>query len=217
MNLSQIACAEPEDIVPSCIPVATVQNSCDNPNLLSGGIFINRVTWNLDEDCEDPDDVRGFRVYYKPNLDAPFELLADVGGQVESFDHESTSGQAGCYAVSSLDSLGNESDTSSIVCVSNCPFYQLPNVFTPNGDGANDIFLSYPYQFIDHIDMKIFNRWGQLVYETTDPDVNWDGSNLSGNELAEGVYTYICEVFESNSDGEAQRFAVLNGFIELLR
>lgn len=216
-NLSQIACEIPEDLVPACIPVTSVQNSCDNPNLLSGGIFINRVSWTLGEECDNPSDVRGYRIYFKPRIDTAFVFLGEVDGGVNSFDHPSATGQAGCYGVTSLDSLGNESDTSNVVCVINCPFYQLPNVFTPNGDGANDVFLSYPYQFIDHVDMKIFNRWGQLVFQTTNPDIEWDGSNLSGQELADGVYTYICEVFETRSDGQAQRFSVLNGFIELLR
>ncbi|MCB0685524.1 MAG: gliding motility-associated C-terminal domain-containing protein [Saprospiraceae bacterium] len=217
LNLSQIICQTPEDLLPSCIPVASVQNSCDNPNLLSGGIFINRVTWNLGDNCEDPSDVSGYRVYFKPHIDTAFVFLAEVTGSVTRYDHESVTGQAGCYGVTSLDSLGNESDTSQVVCVNNCPFFQLPNVFTPNGDGANDVFLSYPYQFIDHVDMKIFNRWGQLVYQTTNPDIEWDGTNLTGKELADGVYSYICEVFESRSDGASQSFTVLQGFIELLR
>ncbi|MCB0666954.1 MAG: gliding motility-associated C-terminal domain-containing protein [Saprospiraceae bacterium] len=216
-NLSQIVCQTPEDVVPACVPVTSVQNSCDNPNLLSGGTFINRVSWDLDEECDNPSDVRGYRIYFKPYVDTSFIFLAEVDGAVSSYDHKSSTGQAGCYGVTSLDSLGNESDTSNIVCVINCPFYQLPNVFTPNGDGANDVFLSYPYQFIDHVDMKIFNRWGQLVFETTNPDIEWNGSNLSGSELSDGVYTYVCEVFEASSDGQARSFTVLRGFIELLR
>ncbi len=45
---------------------------------------------------------------------------------------------AGCYAVSAIDSFENESAFSAKICVDNCIMYELPNVFTPNGDGIND-------------------------------------------------------------------------------
>jgi gliding motility-associated-like protein len=216
-NLSQIVCEVPEDVVPPCIPVLNVQNSCNDPNLSSGGTFINRLNWNFNNTCQDRSDIAGYRIYYKPRSDTSFILLDEIAGNTTTYDHRSESGLPGCYGITSLDSLGNESDTSNVVCVTNCPFYQLPNVFTPNGDGANDLFIAFPYQFIDRVDMKIFNRWGQLVFETTNPDIEWDGSNLAGNELSEGVYTYICEVFESSSDGVTASSNVLRGFIELLR
>ncbi len=216
-NLSQITCVVPEDVVPPCIPILKVENSCDNPGLSSVGTFINRLTWNLPDDCEDPSDVMSFNLYFKPRVDTSLQLLDQVSNSTRLYDHRSDSGLPGCYSVTALDSLNNESDTSNVVCVSNCPFYQLPNVFTPNGDGANDIFVAFPFQFIDRVDMKIFNRWGQIVFETTDPEIRWNGENLAGNELAEGVYTYICEVFEVGSDGTSTSNNVLRGFIELLR
>jgi len=219
-NLSQITCEIPEDAVPPCIPILTVQNSCDNTDLSSGGVFINRLYWNLDLiNCEAPDDVDGFRIYYKPHRDTSFILLTDIDDSgTTTYDHGSPFGIAGCYAVTSLDSLGNESDTSNVFCVENCPFYQLPNVFTPNGDGSNDVFVPFPYKFIDHIDLKIFNRWGQLVYETTDPDIQWTGVNFAGDDLAQGVYHYTCTVFEATGvNSVSQNSNVLRGFIELVR
>jgi gliding motility-associated-like protein len=161
--------------------------------------------------------VKGYRIYYKPNVDTAFVFLDQVSTARDFYYHESITGQAGCYGVTTLDSLGNESDTSNVLCVVNCPFYQLPNVFNPKGDGENDIYTSYPYQFIDHVNMRIYNRWGQLVFETTDPDIEWEGTNLAGNDLSDGVYSYVCEVFESSSDGPATSTMVLKGFIELLR
>ncbi|MBL0099519.1 MAG: gliding motility-associated C-terminal domain-containing protein [Saprospiraceae bacterium] len=78
----------------------------------------------------------------------------------------------GCYAVTSVDSLGNESILSNSVCVDNCPFYELPNTFTPNGDGFNDVFKPKVNLFVYQIDLKVFNQWGNLVFETQDPDIN---------------------------------------------
>ncbi|NND31889.1 MAG: gliding motility-associated C-terminal domain-containing protein [Saprospiraceae bacterium] len=218
INLSQVSCTEPEDAVPPCIPILSVQNSCDNEDLTVGGLFINQLSWKTQTpSCDSPDDVAGFRIFYKPRLDSAFTFLAEVDAATTIFDHGSEFGISGCYAVTSLDSLGNESDTSNIVCVENCPFYQLPNVFTPNGDQANDIFRPFPYKFIDHIDLKIFNRWGQLVFETMNPDIEWTGVNSAGKDLSQGVYQYVCVVYEASVDGQGESTNVLKGYIELIR
>ena len=51
----------------------------------------------------------------------------------------------------------------------------FPNAFSPNGDGLNDIF-NFEGRYIIAVHMKIFNRWGELVYQTTDTDKGWDGA-----------------------------------------
>ena len=99
----------------------------------------------------------------------------------------------------------------------NCPFYELPNTFTPNGDGTNEVFKPFPYRFIDRVEFKVFNRWGGLVFETTDPDLNWDGTNLSREALEEGVYFYTCRVFEARVAGVTEQEIILNGPIHLIR
>ncbi|MEM7710332.1 MAG: gliding motility-associated C-terminal domain-containing protein, partial [Pseudomonadota bacterium] len=116
-----------------------------------------------------------------------------------------------------IDSVGNESEFSNIVCVDNCPIYELPNVFTPNGDGANDLYVPFPYRFIERVDIQIFNRWGQLVFETSDPDINWNGTNFGGQDLKEGVYYYKALVFERRLDGIIGRGEPLSGYIHLIR
>jgi len=91
----------------------------------------------------------------------------------------------------------NESVLSDTLCSDNCPIYALPNVFTPNGDDLNDEFISFPYRSIDHVEMKIFNRWGTLVFDTTVPDIFWKGEDRNTGELCgDGVYFYIIDVFE---------------------
>jgi gliding motility-associated-like protein len=70
---------------------------------------------------------------------------------------------------------------------------------------------------VDRIDLKVFNRWGQLVFETTNPDIQWDGKNLNGKELADGAYHYICYVYEQPSSSGGQAVRELKGFIELFR
>ena len=94
--------------------------------------------------------------------------------------------------------------------------HRLPNVFTPGQDGHNDFFGPFPYRFVESIDIQIFNRWGNLVYQTTDPDILWDGANQENQKLcADGTYYYVCTVNEVCLDGIEPR--VIKGFITLIR
>lgn len=65
----------------------------------------------------------------------------------------------------------------------------FPNAFTPDGDGVNDLF-GPRFHDISEFDMKIFDRWGELIFSTTDPNILWDGS-VNGSGIAmTGVYVY---------------------------
>ena len=81
----------------------------------------------------------------------------------------------------------------------------------------NDQYFPFPYCFVESIDMQIYNRWGNLVYETTNPDINWDGRNLQGEDLAEGVYFYTCRVFEQRVSGITPSPEILRGTIQIIR
>jgi len=67
----------------------------------------------------------------------------------------------------------------------------IPTIFTPNGDGINDVFNAV----IEHSEsytMIIFNRWGSSIFETNNVEIGWDGKN-NGSKVAEGTYYYIIE------------------------
>ncbi|MEZ4947831.1 MAG: gliding motility-associated C-terminal domain-containing protein [Saprospiraceae bacterium] len=220
INHSQIACGVPLDTVPPCPPPFTVDNFCaeePDPELID--LLENRLTWtNPEIACSGVDDVLGYNIYYATSEDAEFELIATIEDETETvFYNQTPLGLAGCYAVTAFDSLRNESNFGEIICKDNCPKYELPNVFTPNGDGQNDLFIPYPYRFIESVDFQVFNRWGGLVFETTNPDLNWDGTNLRDEPLSDGVYYYTCKVFEQRIDGVLPSSAVLSGYIELVR
>ena len=113
---------------------------------------------------------------------------------------------------------------SDTICVENCPFYDLPNSFTPNGDGANDIFTPFPgWRFVAKIDMKIFNRWGNVVWQTENPNINWDGSDQKTQKaLNDGVYLYSGFYFVLRSDGTLEKRPLPQdgdggGFIHLIK
>jgi gliding motility-associated-like protein len=69
------------------------------------------------------------------------------------------------------------------------PFY-LPNAFTPNGDGLNDTFGPLPrYDYINRYHLSIYNRWGQMIFETTNINNGWDGT-YQGSQCMKGAYVY---------------------------
>jgi len=64
----------------------------------------------------------------------------------------------------------------------------FPNAFSPNGDGENDIF-NFKSRYITAVIMKIYNRWGELVFQSTDIDQGWDG-NINGKPAPLGTYIH---------------------------
>jgi gliding motility-associated-like protein len=86
----------------------------------------------------------------------------------------------------------------------------VPNVFTPNGDGKNDILYAYS-NYIDKLEMRIFNQYGQQVQLITDPKKGWDGK-YKGTPQPVGVYVYTVKA--TMTDG---RVIQLSGNITLLR
>ena len=202
-NLSHAACGTPEDTIPPCPPVLSVSSKCDSAyNLLS---WVNKA-----DSCSE--DIVKYYIYYTAQYSASHTLLDSTINKF--YRHEPESTLAGCYYITAIDSFGNESNPSVNICVDECYGYEIPNVFTPDGDGINDILIPFPYQFVDKIDLKIFNRWGQQLFQTNDPDINWDGKIEKSDQVASpGVYYYICDVYEKRLTGTEIRNIV--GFIHI--
>lgn len=218
-NRSQNVCVTPIDNEPPCELILDVSNICDELNSSpSINDFINQLNWtNPLEMCELPKDLLGFNIYYASNLTDDLELLQFVDNSELEFEHMPANGILGCYSVTGLDSLGNESMLSNIVCVDNCPLYELPNVFTPNGDNANDILSPRINRFINRVEFKLFNEWGNLIFTTEDPNINWDGNHDNGSEVPSGTYFYTCRVIENRVTGEQEQSKLLRGYINLIR
>ncbi|GAB5552280.1 MAG: hypothetical protein Sapg2KO_18710 [Saprospiraceae bacterium] len=218
-NRSQIICATPFDNQAPCPPELSVDDICDEDiDCTDPANLINRLAWNNPNLTCESMDVRSYNIYYAQNPDSEYQLINTVdGADITNFNHMPDFGIAGCYAVTAVDSVGNESTLSNIICVDNCPLYELPNTFTPNNDGSNDLFIPYPFCFIASIELQVFNRWGQVVFTTTDPNINWDGTNQNGDALADGTYVYTCRVFEQRVEGPVEQQEILRGYIQLIR
>lgn len=95
--------------------------------------------------------------------------------------------------------------------ISCSPGDTVPNVFSPNGDGNNDIFMVSATS-IRSFSCSIYDRWGILLYSWNSLKGGWDGRTTSGSEAPPGVYFYILNA--TCADGEE---VTKNGFLQLLR
>ncbi len=124
----------------------------------------------------------------------------------------------GCYRLALVDTVGNMTPFSEETCfdVEDCMFYELPNVFTPNNDGINDLLTPFPYSNVEEIELYIYNRWGRKVFYTQDPDINWDGRDyLSGEPVSNGTFYYSCTIYVQTLYGMKEK--KLHGTVTLIR
>jgi gliding motility-associated-like protein len=70
----------------------------------------------------------------------------------------------------------------------------LPNVFSPNGDGFNDVFTAGQTFTYEEFLISIWNRWGIKVYESVNPYFEWNGEDMNGNKLTDGTYFYVAKL-----------------------
>ncbi len=98
-----------------------------------------------------------------------------------------------CLTVTNADGCENKiCDTILIAAIS---LLEVPNAFSPNDDGVNDVFLPLNYGLLNY-EFRIYNRWGELIFLTNDPAKGWDGV-YNGVEQELDVYVYVV-----SGDGE---------------
>ncbi len=110
--------------------------------------------------------------------------------------HIYSSGQL--YPVTLIAINGACSDTiidSLLIPELNNILNDVPNIITPNGDGKNDCFtLSSLIDFTKCMNVLIYNRWGEKMFETSSANNCWNGKNTNGNDVPDGTYFYVLEV-----------------------
>jgi gliding motility-associated-like protein len=205
VNFSEISSTIPVDNEPPCPPELWVTTQCDS--------LYNNLRWEVnDSACFD--DITGYNIYYKLTTSEDLTLLITIDDKnIMTYRHEPGEIIAGCYAVSAYDAVGNEGEKSVMVCVDSCNFYEIPNVFTPNGDDINDWLVAKTSGLVERVDFKLFNRNGLLLFQTSEPKLNWDGT-YKGKIVSPGVYFYQCEVTERRISGP-ETFH-LSGFVHVI-
>ena len=166
------------------IPQATIQSY--TLNRIEGGLPVPLQTFNPGESLTYIDDVSGIDPddgFYCYRVDAEFSIMPPNG-----FEQELTS-------------------LSNIFCLGQTSRIFVPNTFAPNG--INNLFkpvILFPDY--DNYDFKVFNRWGEIVYETTDPDDGWDGLK-EGTPVQQGVYAYYISMLSTNGNQLQRKGTVL--------
>ena len=113
------------------------------------------------------------------------------------------------YTVIGTDSAGCKAE-STVTIDMKCSDFEIPNVFTPNGDNVNDKFV-ITINTITTYTITIYDRWGVEMYSSSDPTSAWDGTTKSGEKAPTGVYYYIIK----SSCGTNQYDK--KGFLQLIR
>lgn len=88
--------------------------------------------------------------------------------------------------------------------------FMIPNVFSPNGDGVNDEFYITTSGFSEYR-LEIFDRWGVKLFESTEPNVHWDGHTTSGAMCADGTYYFVLRAISPARDYSTAGFITLIG------
>ena len=157
--------------------------------------YIPSFEWHFRKVGEEKD----FMVRYEENTDYTFS-------------------EAGTTNVTLRVTLNNgEEELDSVVFIVTVSESKLsfPNAFSPNGDDDNQKFKAKEYQSLVEFHAYIFNRWGQKLYEWTDPEEGWDGT-YKGKDVKEGVYFLLCRA--KGADGREYNIRkdvnLLRGFLE---
>ncbi|VAW28865.1 hypothetical protein MNBD_BACTEROID06-198, partial [hydrothermal vent metagenome] len=96
---------------------------------------------------------------------------------------------------------------SNILTFERDPVIAIPNSFTPNGDGLNDNFI-ITGKFIDTYEMQIFNRWGEVLFRTTNLENGWDGTSKE-EKMGTGNYAYWVRVKDLNNNEHIRTGSIL--------
>ncbi len=102
-----------------------------------------------------------------------------------------------CFALDTISisviNCDSTTDTASPPVIDTCTEkFLMPNVFSPNNDGINEIFKPIYHDCFELLNFTIYNRWGQLLYESS-KKIEWDGRAKNGKKVSEGSYFWIIQ------------------------
>ncbi|MBK5277575.1 MAG: gliding motility-associated C-terminal domain-containing protein [Bacteroidia bacterium] len=253
-NFSQIICAQPNDSEPPCAPEFAVELEgidCTNyleSNVCGQNIFSNVIFWNRPSDPICRADVKSYNIYVANTSLDTFSIQTPYAVNVRDtfFIDANLPSFARCYKIAAVDRSGNVSPLSEKFCFDNCPNYELPNVFTPNGDACNEVFSAFSdravidesgngacgkineedqkkhcARFVEKVEFIVFNRWGKEVYRYNSGGersiyIDWDGRDNNSRELSAGVYYYNANVTFDVVD-PSQKKKSIKGWVHLIR
>ncbi len=226
-NFSQITSGQILDTVPPCAPDPSIAMIDCGDFACNGSDYYTKLEWQPPEGtCAD--DVFAYEILVQSDTSNSYTSLGTVTGNV--FLHTNLASLNKCYRLISIDQAGNRSDTSAVVCNSNCLNFKLPNVITPGiKDEQNDFLTTYPDEnnfrqdcarFLRQVDIRILSRWGEEIFTTSltgdETPIFWDGRTNEGKEASSGVYFYQAQVIFDTNDPSRQK-QEFKGWVQLIR
>lgn len=131
-----------------------------------------------------------WRFYENGNSETPFLVRYDENTEFTFDESGSFTIQLYISFVNGDDTIEYSQESPFTISISTSKL-EIPNAFSPNGDGQNDVFkVKEGYQSIVSFHGYIFNRWGKKLYDWTDIDGGWDGK-INGHDAKDGVYYVI--------------------------
>ena len=175
INYSQIICATPTDTTRPCPPTLRVDSlncaALNSESFCDQTSFTNQLNWQPGSGPTCDANIATYKIHYARYRGDSLGLLTSVEAPTLSYAHNSLTTVAGCYYVTAVADGGWRVPLPIWYVWMPARRWCCPIVFTPNGDGRNDLFvpLRCP-RFVDRITFVVYNRWGAKVYETDRPN-----------------------------------------------
>lgn len=176
---------------------------------------INEISWN---NYQFNGEIEKTEIY-KSVDGGEFELISTVSAIVPGFS-ESLSGNIAseevyegkfCYKIISYQSNADYKAESNTVCIEKEPLMFFPDALNPEADNKDDCFFKPKGDFVKSYKMKIYNKRGNLLFETNDINVGWDGRSSLGKLYERDTYIYTAEYISSKGKKYKK-----SGFVNLL-
>ena len=186
-------------------PLPVAQFGISTDTTLPGGIFIYDIIGMVDSSISTCEWNWDFGDGTTSNASNPFH----------------TYNETGTYTIQLITRSGLECLDTLEIDVDVVEGLIVPNVFTPNNDGWNDVF-DVRTSAVGPFKLEIYNRWGSVVYENSSPLISWDGTTSAGVEASSGTYYYVISKAEMNSgnaiNNELDNFNFKEtGWLQLIR
>jgi gliding motility-associated-like protein len=185
----------------------------------TGGRYQSNLVWNQYREWQS--GVRNYAVEIQ-DINGAFDTIAVVNSGIITYDdlnQRTGINDSLCYRVYAVkDSISNDTSMSNVVCIARSSVVYVPDAFTPNDDNINDIFKPFTASLfrkkgdqLRSYKFTIFNRWGEEIFTTDDPDIGWDGS-FKGEQVQMGHYIYVLSAV--GLDGIPHK---ISGVVHLIR
>ncbi len=121
-----------------------------------------------------------------------------------SLESELYAFEEGWYSLMQTNDCGSYLDSTYLNVDPCTPVLKMPNVFSPNGDGKNDLYMPINMENISVVSFVIYDRWGITMYSTSEQEILWNGTSTKGENVNNGIYFWILK-YSRNGNGTVQK------------